>query len=129
VERILVERAMSGDEAAFDALVERFGTSLYSMARRILRDPLIAEDATQQALLAAWRGLPQLRDPDDFEAWTYRLVVNACHAEARRERRHRTNLRLFPTDHPTVSDAASKVAINEQLGRASNSSASSTGRS
>ena len=109
---------MHGDEEAFDMLVGRIGDSLYSVARRILRDSTLAEDATQQALLAAWRNLPRLRDPDRFEAWTYRLLVNACHAEARREGRQRGNLRLLAQREPTVPDPASSVATHDQLDRA-----------
>jgi RNA polymerase sigma-70 factor (ECF subfamily) len=109
---------MHGDEEAFDQLVDRIGDSLYSVARRILRDTTLAEDATQHALLAAWRNLPQLKDPDRFEAWAYRLVVNACHAEGNRERRHRGNLRLLPQDGPISPDPASALAINDQLDRA-----------
>jgi RNA polymerase sigma-70 factor, ECF subfamily len=118
MERRLVERAMHGDEEAFDQLVARVGDSLYSVARRILRDTTLAEDATQQALLATWRSLPQLRDPDRFEAWAYRLLVRACYAEARRERRHRGNLRLLPDDGPMTPDPASSVAGMDQLDRA-----------
>ena len=53
MERKLVEQAMRGDEAAFDALIGRVGDQLHSVARRILRDPYLAEDATQRALLDA----------------------------------------------------------------------------
>src|SRR5262245_10687277 len=98
MDRQLVERAMHGDEAAFDELVGRVGDRLHSVARRILRDPYLAEDATQRALLETWRSLPRLRDPDRFEAWAFRLLVHACRAEARRERHHRGNLRLLATD-------------------------------
>jgi RNA polymerase sigma-70 factor (ECF subfamily) len=118
MERRLVERAMRGDEAAFDALVGRVGDQLHSVARRILRDPYLAEDATQRALLDTWQSLPRLRDPDRFEAWAYRLLVNACHAEARRERRHRGNLRLLTSDEPAVPDAAARIATQHQLDRA-----------
>jgi RNA polymerase sigma-70 factor, ECF subfamily len=118
MERRLVERAMHGDEEAFDQLVGRVGDSLYSVARRILRDTSLAEDATQQALLAAWRSLPQLRDPDRFEAWAYRLLVRACYAEARRERRHRGNLRLLPHDEPMTPDPASRIAGMDELDHA-----------
>ena len=118
MERKLVEQAMHGDEGAFDALIERVGDQLHSVARRILRDPYLAEDATQRALLEAWRNLPRLRDPDRFEAWLYRLLVNACHAEARRERRHRANLRLLETDEPIVLDSSSRVATQHQLDHA-----------
>jgi RNA polymerase sigma-70 factor, ECF subfamily len=118
MERRLVERAMHGDEEAFDLLVEHIGNSLYSVARRILRDTTLAEDATQQALIAAWKNLPRLRDPDRFEAWAYRLVVNACHAEGRREGRHRGNLRLLPHDGTITSDPASSLARQDQIDRA-----------
>jgi RNA polymerase sigma-70 factor (ECF subfamily) len=118
MERKLVEQAMRGDEAAFDALIGRVGDQLHSVARRILRDPYLAEDATQRALLDAWRNLPALRDPDRFEAWLYRLLVNACHAEARRERRHRASLQLLESDEPIVHDLTSHVATRQQLDHA-----------
>ncbi len=118
MERGLVEQAMRGDDAAFDQLVGLVGDQLYSVARRILRDPYLAEDATQRALLDAWRSLPGLRDPDRFEAWVYRLLVNACHAEARRERRHRGNLRLLASDEPVLPDAASRIATSHQIDQA-----------
>ena len=118
MERRLVELAMRGDEEAFDTLVGHLGDSLHSVARRILRDTTLAQDATQQALLDMWRNLPRLRDPDHLEAWAYRLLVNACHAEARRERRHRGNLRLLPHDEPMVPDSASRIATQDQLDKA-----------
>jgi RNA polymerase sigma-70 factor, ECF subfamily len=118
MERRLVERAMHGDEEAFDLLVDRIGNSLSSVARRVLRDATLAEDATQRALLDAWRNLPKLRDPDRFEAWAYRLVVNACHAEGRREGRQRGHLRLLPQDEPVAPDPASALATNDLIDRA-----------
>ena len=87
VERQLVERAQQGDPEAFDRLTELVMDRLYSVAYRILRHTQGAEDATQQALVAIWRQLPQLRDPDRFDAWCYRLLVNAAYAEHRRSRR------------------------------------------
>jgi len=99
-------------------LIGRVGDQLHSVARRILRDPYLAEDATQRALLDAWQHLPTLRDPDRFEAWLYRLLVNACHAEARRERRHRANVRLLELDEPSVADSAARIATRNQLDQA-----------
>jgi Tol biopolymer transport system component len=86
VQSELVRRAQRGDEEAFAALVPAAVDRLVAVAYRILRDPGLAEDATQQALVIAWRKLPTLRDPERFDAWTYRLVVNACYAEAGRRR-------------------------------------------
>jgi hypothetical protein len=71
VERQLVERAQQGDPEAFDdRLTELIMDRLFSVAYRILRHTQSGEDATQQALVAIWRALPQLRDPDRFEAWS-----------------------------------------------------------
>jgi Sigma-70 region 2 len=77
----LVVRAQHGDEEAFASLAVGLGDRLHAVAHRILRDTDLAEDATQQALLAIWRSLPQLRDPTRFDAWSYRLLVNACYLE------------------------------------------------
>ena len=83
----LVIHARNGDQAAFATLVDSLYGRLHQVAYRILRDRHLAEDATQQAVLLMWRDLPQLRDPDRFEAWSYRLLVNACKGEFRRRRR------------------------------------------
>ncbi len=111
----LVERAMRGDAGAFDALIERHGDHLHSVARRILRDPYLAEDATQRALLDVWRSLPTLREPDRFEAWIHRLLVNACYAEARHERRHRGTVPLRVIDETSHEDPAATFATRQQL--------------
>jgi RNA polymerase sigma-70 factor (ECF subfamily) len=78
MQRDLVERAMAGDHDAFSELARDSIGRLYVVARLILRE---------EALVAAWRRLDGLRDPDRFEAWLHRLLVNACYREARRSRR------------------------------------------
>src|SRR5687767_7511141 len=83
----LVVRAQGGDKDAYALVAAEIADRFLAVARRILRDRDLAEDATQQALLAVWQDLPQLRDPDRFESWSYRVLVNACHAEGRKERR------------------------------------------
>ena len=113
----LVTRAQHGDEGAFASLAVAVGDRLHAVAHRILRDIDLAEDATQQALLAIWRDLPQLRDPARFEAWAYRLLVRACYAEARRTRRSGSNLRLLPADEPMAADELATVADRDQLER------------
>ena len=87
MERQLVERAQQGDPEAFEGLTKLIMDRLFSVAYRILRNTQSAEDATQLALVTIWRQLPQLRDPDRFEAWSYRLLVNASYAEHRRRGR------------------------------------------
>ena len=77
-QRGLVERARRGDHDAFAELARGAVTRLDGAARLILRDPELARDAVQEALIRAWRDLPGLRDPDRFDAWLHRLTVNAC---------------------------------------------------
>ena len=112
----LIGRAQHGDEEAFASLAVAAGDRLHALAHRILRDSDLAEDATQQALLAIWRDLPQLRDPARFDAWSYRLLVRACYAEARRTR-SASNLRLLPADEPMGADGTSLVIDRDQLER------------
>lgn len=112
----LVERAQGGDEAAFGELAYAIGDRLFTVAQRILRDVDLAEDATQQAIVAIWRQLPGLRDPARFEAWAYRVLVNACYAEARKERRWSPSLRVLETDH-VGGDPELSVADRDELER------------
>ena len=87
MDRDLVERARTGDQLAFADLVHQTSDTLYGIARRILRDPELAEDVLQTALVTIWRKLPHLREAERFEGWAYRILVNACYAEAPRSRR------------------------------------------
>ncbi len=113
----LIGRAQRGDEEAFASLAVAVGDRLHAVAHRILRDTDLAEDATQQALLAIWRDLPQLRDPARFDAWSYRLLVRACYAEASRTRRLTPVVRLLPVDQPAEGDGLSSVVDRDQLER------------
>ena len=101
--RDLVERARKGDHDAFAELAGAAISRLDATAWLMLRDADRATDAVQNALVRAWRDLPTLRDPDRFDAWLHRLLVNACideiaapSAPSPRRRHHRS---LEPTRH------------------------------
>jgi RNA polymerase sigma-70 factor, ECF subfamily len=85
--RQLVERAIRGDHDAFSHLVTASASRQYAIAVLILRDRDRAHDAVQDALVAAWRGMGALRDPDAWEAWLHRLTIRACYVAARHDRR------------------------------------------
>jgi RNA polymerase sigma-70 factor (ECF subfamily) len=116
VQRDVVEAAMDGDHEAFEALAIAAGDRLYAIACLILRDRHRAEDAVQEALVHAWRELPGLRDPDRFEAWLRRLLINACADVGRYQRRWSTEVRLIRSE-PATEDGASSVADRDQLER------------
>ena len=114
----LVVRAQDGDKEAFTRLAGELTAPFLSTAHRILRDMTLAEDATQQALLNVWQRLPQLREPDRFEAWSYRLLVRACYDEGRRASRWAASLRVLPTGDSWAGDEAGGVLDRDQLDRA-----------
>jgi RNA polymerase sigma-70 factor (ECF subfamily) len=119
VERALVELARDGDEEAFASLIRMAGDRLMAVAFRILRDTDRAEDAVQQAIVSAWRDLPALRDPDRFNGWLYRVLVNACYVEARRTRRWNANVRVLDLDvADRASDELLSVEDRDELERA-----------
>jgi RNA polymerase sigma-70 factor (ECF subfamily) len=116
VQTALVERARQGDREAFGVLATGAVDRLYAIARFILRDTELAEDATQEALIRAWRDLPTLRDVDRFDAWLYRLIVRACADVGRRRRRWRTELAVLPLAG-SEPDRSSELADRDQIER------------
>jgi RNA polymerase sigma-70 factor (ECF subfamily) len=117
MDRRLVERAMAGDHDAFAELARVSIGRLYAVARLILRDQGLAEDATQEAMVAAWRDLSALRDPDRFDAWLHRLLVRACYREARRARTRPVIDVDVRTIEPVVADDSVSFADRDELER------------
>ena len=116
--RSLVEQARNGDDEAFTTLAGLVGDRCLGIAYRILRDTSRAEDAVQVALVTAWRELPSLRDPDRFEAWLHRLLVNACYAEARRAKRWLVDVKVIDLERgPAGPDGTVTVDDRDQLER------------
>ncbi len=111
----LVTRAQQGDEVAFAAITQASHGRFKQVAYRILRDRHLAEDAMQQALIDIWRKLPRLRDPARFDAWSYRFLVHACYAEAKR---HRDRFGGLPPERePSQPDGSALVSDRDQLER------------
>jgi RNA polymerase sigma-70 factor (ECF subfamily) len=117
VDRDLVEQAQRGDPEAFAILARTRGDVLFGIARRILRDVGLAEDAVQQALVIAWRELPRLRDPDRFDAWLQRMLLHACYAEARQRRTLLSMVRVLPVDGPAGPDELASLADRDEVER------------
>lgn len=97
-----VRLAQAGDAAAFDRLAAARIDRAYRLAVAILRSEADARDAVQEAFVAAWRRLPDLREPASFDAWLDRIVVNAC----RMALRHRRTVRLREIDVADIEDPA-----------------------
>jgi len=114
----LVDRARQGDRHAFADLIRGSGARLDATARLILRDSELAQDAVQETLIRAWRGLPGLRDPASFDHWLHSLVVRACIDLIRRRKRRVIEVGVAPILEPPTHDDTSRIADRDQLDRA-----------
>jgi RNA polymerase sigma-70 factor (ECF subfamily) len=85
-EAALINMAKQGDLLAFNRLITTHQTRLFNVAFRIMGDPDDAADATQEALISAFRKLKSYRG-GSFRAWLMRIVTNACYDELRRRKR------------------------------------------
>jgi RNA polymerase sigma-70 factor (ECF subfamily) len=115
VDRALVEAARRGDREAYVDLIRPRFARLFAIAQRILRDVDRAEDALQDTLVIAWRDLRSLRDPDRFDGWLGRVLVNECTNQATRERRRVAKLLVLPVDGPATSDSDLLTVVNRDL--------------
>lgn len=75
---IALERARAGDEDSYRCLVEPHRGELHAHCYRMLGSVQDAEDALQDALLRAWRGLPRFEGRSSLRSWLYRIATNAC---------------------------------------------------
>jgi len=114
MQRQLVEQAMRGDADAFTSLVDSSLGRQYAVASLILRDTDRAQDAVQESIIAAWRDIRSLRDPDAWEAWLYRLTVWACYRLARKERRRAVVELHVVADLETPDHADMEVSVGDR---------------
>ena len=124
----LVRRAALGDARAFDGLIATRLDRCYRLAYSILGNEADAADATQEAVVSAWRQLPRLRDQRSFDSWLNRIVANAARMSRRRRLRVR-EIRLEPavsdTDvagaerpDPAAGHRIEGIAASDAIGRA-----------
>jgi RNA polymerase sigma-70 factor (ECF subfamily) len=112
----LVERARTGDPEAFGLLASGEVERLLMVARLVLRDRDLADDAVQETLVRCWRYLPTLRDVDRFEGWLNRILMRAITDETKRRKRIEVSIELVDVQ-PSVGDGLTTIADREQLDR------------
>src|SRR5438270_9175130 len=98
-EQRLIQAARGGDESAYGQLVESYRRELHAHCYRMLGSAADAEDALQETLLRAWRGLPRFEGRSPVRSWLYKIATNAClRAIERRPRR------VLPVDYGPAAD-------------------------
>jgi RNA polymerase sigma-70 factor (ECF subfamily) len=103
----LIERARSGDDAAFNQLVVSYRKRILGTIARLIGRPEDVEDVAQEVFLRLYYSLDQLRSPDVFEPWLYRLTVNAAYDYLRRQkRRQESRMADLSEQQVMMADAA-----------------------
>lgn len=107
-----------GDRAALHLLFEEYKDRVYSIAIYALSgDPTAAADVTQQVFLKLMTRINQFRGDSEFATWLYRLVVNTCHDEHRKQRRFVSLADTFLETRAAGESPRARYARKEMAGR------------
>jgi RNA polymerase sigma-70 factor, ECF subfamily len=106
----LVRRVLAGEPAAFEGLMRRHNRRLYRIARALLQDAAEAEDALQEAYLAALGALDRFRAESSLATWLSRVVVNECLGRIRRSARRQ---QVIPITRFASSEEVGAVGASE----------------
>lgn len=119
-EGVYAGRAQAGDADAFGHLVQRYAAVARRVARVILQDPDDADDAAQDAFLAAWRKIDQYDPRRPFRPWFLKIVANTARdlRRARRVRETRPLLPDVPSEEATPAQKTERLIVGEQIERA-----------
>ena len=104
-EQTWIDAARKGDQSAFEQLVRLYEKRVLALTLRMCKNASDAEEAAQEAFLAAWQGLAFFRGESSFSTWLYRLASNACVDLLRREGRHQT------AAGPSLKDEEAKIDV------------------
>ena len=110
----IARRVAAGDRAAFVELMRRHNRRLYRLARATLRDDAEAEDALQDAYLAAYRSIAQFRGDASLSTWLARMVLNECLGRLRKSARRQNVIPLVPGDDMETTAIPDERDVPEQ---------------
>jgi len=116
VEFELLQKAQQGDAAAFNLVVGAYRRRILGTISRLIGRPEDVEDVGQEVFLRLYFSLGQLRTPEVFEPWLYRLTVNACYDYLRKsKRRPESRMSDLSDQQVMMADAAagSKAQLDE----------------
>jgi RNA polymerase sigma-70 factor (ECF subfamily) len=114
VEFELIQRAQGGDSGAFNQIVTAYRRRILGIVARLVSRSEDVEDVGQEVFTRLYFSLGQLRSPDGFDAWMYRMTVNACYDHLRRQRR-RPESRMADLSDQQIVSADSAAGLNASL--------------
>jgi RNA polymerase sigma-70 factor (ECF subfamily) len=113
IEFEFIEKAKNGDEAAFSQVVQAYRKRILGTIARLIGRPEDVEDVGQEVFLRLYHSLDQLRSPEVFEPWLYRLTVNAAYDYLRRRKRRQEN-RMSDMSEQQVMMADASAGVKRQ---------------
>jgi RNA polymerase sigma-70 factor (ECF subfamily) len=117
-EDALLERARSGDTAAFERLYRTFSPSVYGLCMRMARDSAEAQDCLQETFIRAWYRLDKFRGESRFSTWLHRIAVNEVLGRRRHEAVERRHLNAVdPGKRYTLDDSATLQDLEQAVKR------------
>src|SRR5246127_1575327 len=115
IEYEVIERARSGDESAFNQVLQAYRKRILGTIARLIGKPEDVEDVGQEVFLRLYYSLDQLRTPEVFEPWLYRLTVNAADDYLRRQkRRHESRMADLSEQQVIQADASAGGKHNQE---------------
>jgi len=113
VDNDIVERAQAGDGQAFNQIVQAYRRRIFGTVSRLIGRPEDVEDVAQEVFIRLYYSLDQLRSPEVFEPWLYRLTVNAALDYLRKRRKRKSEARVADLSEQQVmmADAAAGSKI------------------
>src|SRR6266567_4278245 len=110
----LIKRAQKGDGAAFNEVVLAYRKRILGTIARLIARPDDVEDVGQEVFLRLYFSLDQLRSPEVFEPWLYRLTVNAAYDYLRKQRRRQESRMADLSEQQVVmADAAAGGKVDQ----------------
>ena len=118
-----IELCKAGDSSAVEHFVQTYQRDVYCLALSILDDSHEAEDATQESLLAALRGLDSFHGASSLKTWLFSITVNTCRTRIQRRKRSEALTKIWNgilqrTPAPSVEESAIQKESSEALWRA-----------
>ncbi len=97
-EKLLIQKAKSGDEKSFESLILSCQSKAYNIAIRYLKNEEDALDALQESFIKIFRHLNSFKEDSRFDTWVYRIVVNTCNDMLRKNSNRKITDSIFKTE-------------------------------
>ena len=116
----LLDRFIAGDQDAFNELMRSHEGRVFAIAMRMMRNREAALDATQETFLTLYRKADRFHRKSAFSTWLYRVTINTCYDQLRRQKRRRADALPEGTDpaDPRSADEIAGAELRPDLSRA-----------